>query len=284
MHLASFVVAGAEGFGAVVDGGVVDLGKRSGYASVLDVLASDGVADVARLSAAEADYPLADVSWRHPVIGIEKIICVGINYPEPASPDRGLSKAARYPNLFVRFPSSLSAHQEAILRPAVSDRFDYEGEIAVVIGRTGRHIAPERAEDHVAGFTIANEGTVRDWVGHGTKNVTQGKNFDRSGAIGPWLVTADELSSAEPLTLITRVNGEVRQEDSSARMFWSIGELISYISEFTTLRPGDIILTGTPGGVGDRLSPPSYLKAGDIVEVEVPGIGVLANRVEDDAA
>jgi 2-keto-4-pentenoate hydratase/2-oxohepta-3-ene-1,7-dioic acid hydratase in catechol pathway len=284
MRLASFAVAGIESFGAVVDGGVVDLGKRSRFTSILDVLASDGVAEAARLSPAEADYPLADVSWRHPVIGMEKIICVGINYPEPMSADRGPGKAARYPNLFVRFPSSFAAHKEPIVRPAVSGKFDYEGEIAVVIGHAGRHVARERANDYIAGFTIANEGTVRDWVNHGTKNVTQGKNFDRSGAIGPWLVTADELSPAEPQSLVTRVNGAVRQKDSSARMFWRIDELISYISEFTTLRPGDIILTGTPSGVGDRLDPPTYLRAGDAVEVEVAGIGVLANRVEDEVA
>jgi 2-keto-4-pentenoate hydratase/2-oxohepta-3-ene-1,7-dioic acid hydratase in catechol pathway len=169
------------------------------------------------------------------------------------------------------------------VRPKVSAQFDYEGEIAIVIGQGGRHIPRERALDHVAGLTLCNEGSVRDWVRHGKFNVTQGKNFDRSGSLGPWLVTADECDPAAELHLTTRVNGEMRQDDTTASMIFSFADIIAYVSTFMTLAPGDVIATGTPTGAGARLDPPRWLVPGDVVEVAVPQLGILRNGVIDES-
>jgi 5-carboxymethyl-2-hydroxymuconate isomerase len=161
-------------------------------------------------------------------------------------------------------------------------QLDYEGEIAIVIGKAGRRIAPADALSHIAGLTCLNEGTIRDWVRHGKFNVTQGKNWDASGAIGPWLVTADEFDDMGALTVTTRVNGERRQHDTTARLMFPFARLISYLSTWTTLVPGDVIATGTPTGAGVRFDPPKFLAAGDVVEVEVGGVGVLRNVVADE--
>jgi 2-keto-4-pentenoate hydratase/2-oxohepta-3-ene-1,7-dioic acid hydratase in catechol pathway len=169
------------------------------------------------------------------------------------------------------------------VRPKASEKLDYEGEIVLVIGREGRHIPRERALDHVFGLTLANEGTIRDWVRHGTINVTQGKNWESSGSMGPWVTTTDEANPAKPLHLMTRVNGETRQDDTTERLIWDMPELIRYISTFTHLKPGDLILTGTPTGAGTHANPPVWLKPGDTLEIEVPEIGVLRNTVVDEA-
>jgi len=183
----------------------------------------------------------------------------------------------------MRTPGSLVGHGQPLIRPKVSDQFDYEGEIVLVIGREGRHIAPEAALGHVAGLTLCNEGSVRDWMRHGTYNVTQGKNFDASGSLGPFMLTANALDWRVPLRLTTRVNGEVRQHDSTERMIFPFDYLIAYLSTFATLQPGDIIATGTPTGAGARFDPPRWLSPDDVVEVEVPGIGTLRNTVVDEA-
>ena len=194
------------------------------------------------------------------------------------------SERPKYPSLFMRSHTSLTAaHGESIWRPRESEQLDYEGEIVVVIGTGGRRIKQEAALAHVFGYSCGNEGSVRDWLRHSKFNVTQGKNFDRSGSIGPYLVTADEVGSA-PLRVTTRVNGEERQNDSSDRMMFSIPYLISYLSTFCSLEPGDVIFSGTPSGAGARLDPPRYLVAGDVVEVEVSRVGVLRNTVVDDVA
>jgi len=174
------------------------------------------------------------------------------------------------------------AHSEPLIRPPESTQFDYEGEIALIVGRRGRRIPRTEAMAHVFGYTIANEGSVRDWLRHGKFNVTQGKNFDRSGAIGPWIVTADTIPDG-PLRVTTRVNGEERQNDTTERLLFPFDYLISYLSTFTTLEPGDVILTGTPNGAGARFDPPRWLVPDDVVEVEVSGIGVLSNTVADEA-
>jgi 2-keto-4-pentenoate hydratase/2-oxohepta-3-ene-1,7-dioic acid hydratase in catechol pathway len=173
-------------------------------------------------------------------------------------------------------------HQGALVRPKVSDKFDYEGEIVLVIGREGRNVPREKALGMVYGLTLGNEGSVRDWLRHGTLNVTQGKNFDRSGSLGPWIVPADELDPGKALHLMTRVNGELRQDDNTARLTWDFSWLIGYITQFATLKPGDLIFTGTPVGAGGHQNPPNWLKPGDVVEVEVPEIGVLRNPVIDE--
>jgi 5-carboxymethyl-2-hydroxymuconate isomerase len=184
----------------------------------------------------------------------------------------------------MRTPESLVGHGEPLVRPLESVQLDYEGEIAIVIGAPGRRIAEATAHAHIAGLTLMNEGSVRDWMRHAKFNVTQGKNFARSGALGPWLVTADEFIGYDDLTLTTRVNGEVRQHDTTARLMFPFRYLIHYLSTFMPLAPGDVIATGTPNGAGARFDPPRYLEPGDLVEVEVPGIGLLANRVIDEAA
>ncbi|HUN96152.1 MAG TPA: fumarylacetoacetate hydrolase family protein, partial [Bradyrhizobium sp.] len=183
------------------------------------------------------------------------------------------------PSLFVRNPSSVVGSGQPIEKPQVSDQLDYEGELVLVIGKEGRHIPRERAFEHIFGMTLCNEGSVRDWLHHGKFNVTQGKNFDRSGSIGPWIVTSDELDPRGPHDIITRVNGEVRQQDSTERLMFPFDFLLAYLSTFATLKPGDMIATGTPTGAGARFNPPRWLKVGDVVEVESSRIGVLRNAV-----
>jgi 2-keto-4-pentenoate hydratase/2-oxohepta-3-ene-1,7-dioic acid hydratase in catechol pathway len=210
-----------------------------------------------------------------------RYFCIGVNYPERNEEYRDNSARPEYPSVFMRTHSSFAAHGEALWRPRESRQLDYEGEIVVVLGTGGRRIARERALEHIGGYSCANEGTVRDWVRHGKFNVTQGKNFDRSGSLGPQLVPASEVGAA-PLRVTTRVNGEVRQDDSSERMLFSIPYLISYLSIFCTLEPGDVILTGTPSGAGARLTPARFLEPGDVVEVEVSRVGLLRNTVADE--
>jgi 5-carboxymethyl-2-hydroxymuconate isomerase len=184
--------------------------------------------------------------------------------------------------MFFRTPGSFVGHNRNIVRPPESEQLDYEGEIALVIGKAGRRIAKENALSHVAGLTLCNEGTIRDWLRHSKFNVTQGKNFERSGSLGPWIVTADELSPATPLQLTTKVNGETRQNDTTASLIYSFADLLAYVTIFTEVKPGDIISTGTPVGAGTRFDPPKWLKPGDVVEVSVPEIGTLRNEVVDE--
>jgi 5-carboxymethyl-2-hydroxymuconate isomerase len=211
----------------------------------------------------------------------EKILCVGVNYHNRNEEYRDGSELPKFPSLFMRAPTSFTAHERPLIRPRESTQLDYEGEIAIVIGRGGRRIAREDATAHIAGLTLMNEGTIRDWVRHAKFNVTQGKNFDCTGSIGPWMVTADEFDGFDSLPLQTRVNGEMRQDDSTANLIFAIADLIAYISSFATLKPGDVISTGTPPGAGARLDPPVYLEPGDVVEVSSPAIGTLRNGVAD---
>ena len=287
-RLTSFSIHGRVSFGAVTDAGMVDLGGRLGgrYGSLLALIRAGeaGLKDARAASATPfADHPLSDVTFRPPVLAPEKIVCVGINYPERANEYKDGREKPKYPNLFVRFPDSLVGHGEALVRPKVSDKFDYEGEIVLVIGREGRNVPREQALTMVYGLTLGNEGSVRDWLRHGTLNVTQGKNFDRSGSLGPWIVPADEVAPGKPLHLMTRVNGELRQDDNTERLTWDFSWLIAYITQFATLKPGDLIFTGTPVGAGGHQTPPQWLKPGDVLEVEVPEIGVLRNTVIDES-
>ncbi len=285
MRLVTFEVGGAERFGAVIGEGVVDLTGRLGaeVRSVRDVLAKDLV-DRAREIAAEgaAQRALAEIAFLPPIPSPEKIICVGVNYAHRNEEYKDGSAAPQYPSVFPRFPGSFVGHRRPIMRPPESSQLDYEGEIAIVIGKPGRRIAESDAERHIAGLTCLNEGTIRDWVRHGKFNVTQGKNWEASGAMGPWLATADEFRGYDDLRVTTRVNGELRQDDTTAHLMFPFRRLIAYISTWTALKPGDVIATGTPVGAGVRFDPPRFLKHGDVVEVEVSGVGTLVNTVVDE--
>jgi 2-keto-4-pentenoate hydratase/2-oxohepta-3-ene-1,7-dioic acid hydratase in catechol pathway len=286
VRLASYQIGNAQGYGAVVGEGIVDLGRRlTRYPTLRELIAAEGLPVACEvMRGASIDHALSAVTLLPPVPAPEKIWCIGVNYAERNDEYKDASAAPQYPSLFCRAPASLVGHGQAIERPRVSKQFDYEGEIAFVIGRGGRHIPRERAWEHIFGLTLCNEGSVRDWLRHGKFNVTQGKNFDRSGSAGPCLVTTDELDPKEPLQLTTRVNGEVRQHDSTERLIFPFDYLIAYLSTFATLKPGDMIVTGTPTGAGARFDPPRWLVPGDVVEVGVPGIGTLSNTVIDEPA
>ena len=284
MKLITFERAGRTSYGAVKDGGIVDLGARLGRdAPGLIDLIGKGLAPRAQdIAAREApDFSLESVRLDLPLPAPGKVLCVGINYLDRNAEYNDGSEQPKNPSVFLRVPASFVAHGQPLIRPPETQQFDYEGEIALVIGKRGRRIARAAAMDHVFGYTVANEGTAREWTRHGKFNVTQGKNFDRSGSIGPWIVTAD-AAPAGPLRLKTRVNGEERQNDTTDRLLFPFDVLISYLSTFTTLEPGDMILTGTPNGAGARFNPPKWLVPGDVVEVEVEGVGVLSNPVEDE--
>jgi 2-keto-4-pentenoate hydratase/2-oxohepta-3-ene-1,7-dioic acid hydratase in catechol pathway len=282
VKLVSFAAEGRESFGAVVGGGVIDLGKRSRFASLVDVLRQGALGEVAREAKEAPDLGLHDVVLLPPVRTPTQLLCVGVNFANRNAEYKDDSEQPKYPSLFYRTPGSLVGHDQPIVRPPESVQLDYEGEIAIVIGKEGRRIPRERAMEYVAGLTLCNEGTIRDWLRHAKFNVTQGKNFDRSGSIGPWLVTADNVDWSTPFELTTRVNGDVRQHDTTSNMLFDFSYLVNYISTFTTLRPGDVIVTGTPPGAGARFDPPRWLVPGDVVEVEVPRIGLLRNQVVDE--
>ncbi len=281
MKLASYKVRGRESFGVVLGEGVVDLKTRlePRFPSVLDLLRGGGL-DAARdaVRGVRADFPLREIEWLAPVTAPEKILCIGINYAN-RNADYGDQEVPKYPSMFYRAPPSLVGHERPLVIPRESEQLDYEGEIALVMGRYGRRIAHGEALDYVAGVTLCNEGTIRDWIRHGKFNVTQGKNFDASGSIGPWIVTSDEIDLARPLHLTVKLNGDVTQDDSTENMIKSFADLIAYVSTFMTLKPGDVIVTGTPVKIGPRSDPPRWLKAGDVVEVSVPEIGTLRNTV-----
>jgi 2-keto-4-pentenoate hydratase/2-oxohepta-3-ene-1,7-dioic acid hydratase in catechol pathway len=280
MRLASYKVRGREGFGVVIGEGIVDLKPRlSRYASWLEVLRA-GALDQAEqaIAGVRADFPLAEAELLPPIPAPEKILCIGINYAKRHA-EYNIADQPKYPSMFLRTPGSVVGHEQPLVCPKVSAQFDYEGEIVLVIGKGGRYIAKERALDHIAGLTLCNEGSVRDWMRHGQFNVTQGKNFDRSGSIGPWIVTTDEVDWAQPLHLTTKVNGETRQDDTTTNMIFDFGALLAYITTFMTLAPGDLIATGTPTGAGARFDPPRWLVPGDVLEIACPAIGTLRNKV-----
>jgi 2-keto-4-pentenoate hydratase/2-oxohepta-3-ene-1,7-dioic acid hydratase in catechol pathway len=283
MKLATFEVNGRVSYGIVNGNGVVDAGLHLGsrFPDLLSVMAAGELKQLEKLAVKAADFLLADIRLLKPLLNPHKILCVGVNYPDRASEYKDSADLPKYPSIFVRFPASLVAHEEPILRPPESKQLDYEGEVALVMGWGGRRITEAEALSYVVGYTICNEGTIRDWLRHGKFNVTPGKNFDRSGSLGPWIVTCDEIGT-EPLRVTTRVNGEVRQDDTTDRMIFSMSFLISYLSRFCTLEPGDMIVTGTPTGAGARFDPPRFLVPGDVVEVGVSRIGVLKNRVMDE--
>lgn len=284
MKFASFVNNNQPTYGVVIDDTVIDLGALN--PDIVDLRAAIRGGHLQQL-AAQADSagpgaPLADVEFLPTIPNSEKIICIGVNYANRNEEYKDGSSAPTYPSVFMRSRESLVGHRQPILDPPESDQLDYEGEIVIVIGKEGRRIPEARAHEYVAGLTIMNEGSLRDFLRHAKFNVTQGKNFAKSGALGPCMVTPDELDPMSELRVITRVNGEVRQDDVTSNLIFPFRYLIRYLSTFYHLKPGDIIATGTPNGAGARFDPPRYLSAGDVVEVEVPGIGILSNTVETE--
>ena len=285
MRLLSYLEDGRERYGAVVEGDVVDLAARIGneYPDLKTLIARDGLSAARNaLKGQSPDRELASLTLLPPIPVPEKLWCIGVNYRDRNAEYKDGSNLQKYPSLFVRNPSSVVGSGQPIEKPNVSEQLDYEGELVIVVGEPGRHIPREQAWRHIFGMTLCNEGSVRDWLHHAKFNVTQGKNFDRSGSIGPWIVTADELDPRGPHDIVTRVNGETRQQDSTERLMFTFDFLIAYLSTFATLKPGDMIVTGTPTGAGARFDPPRWLKPGDVVEVESAGIGILRNTVVEE--
>jgi 5-carboxymethyl-2-hydroxymuconate isomerase len=286
MRFLSFEQNGQRSWGVVDAGGesVIDLGEV--YGGDLQQAVEQERLDEYRKYAQGKTGQLAlkDLRLLPPLLNPGKIACIGVNYANRNAEYKDGSEAPKYPSLFMRTPASFTAHDQPLWRPPESMQLDYEGEIVIVIGKAGRRIPEEQAYEHIAGLSIMNEGTLRDWVRHAKFNVTQGKNFVNSGSWGPWLVSADEFTAQdyEDMRVQTRVNGELRQNDTTASMMFPFAYIISYLSTFFHLQPGDVIATGTPNGAGARFDPPRFLKPGDIIEVEVDGVGLLRNGVEDE--
>ncbi|WER50348.1 fumarylacetoacetate hydrolase family protein [Cupriavidus sp. WKF15] len=278
MKFISFSRQGKNSFGAVLNQGVIDLGARLGLADLGAALRRDGV-DALKDAAvkSDADFALQDIDAYRPVVADpDKILCAGLNYDEHVQETK--KQRTDRPTIFMRVAASQVGHQQPILLPPESDRLDYEGEIAIVIGTGGRRISEDRAFQHIAGFACYNDGSIRDWQLH-TSQWGPGKNFEATGAFGPTLVTSDEIGENEVLTLETRLNGNVMQRATTDMLIFSIPTLIAYCSSFVTLAPGDVIVTGTPGGVGAKRNPPVFMKDGDVVEIEVSKLGVLSNPI-----
>ncbi|MEH2478762.1 2-keto-4-pentenoate hydratase/2-oxohepta-3-ene-1,7-dioic acid hydratase in catechol pathway [Nitrobacteraceae bacterium AZCC 2146] len=286
-RLATFTVNGALKYGAVTDRGIVDLSARYAkhYPTLREAIAAGALLrltdEAAKLS---PDFALDAITWQPPIPAPEKIICIGVNYPDRNAEYKDGQDAPKFPSMFMRTPRSFVGHGTPLVRPRASKQLDYEGEVVLVIGKAGRHIAERDALDHIAAITLCNEGTIRDWVRHAKFNVTQGKNFDSTGSLGPWIVPYTNESQIADIRLTTHVNGELRQDDRTSRLMFGFRYLLSYISTFTTLMPGDVIVTGTPTGAGARFDPPRYLVPGDVIEVAAEGIGTLRNGVIDEAA
>ncbi|MDR3530859.1 MAG: fumarylacetoacetate hydrolase family protein [Rhodopila sp.] len=281
MKLISFVRSGQTGYGAVIDSGVAVLTGTAGAATLRDLLAVGGVdAARARVATAKPDFVLADCDLLPPIPDPAKVLCVGINYVAHAA-EAGRT-VGKYPVIFQRYADTLIGHGATMLRPKASEKFDYEGELAVVIGRGGGHIAPENAMDHVAGYTCFNDASARDWQFH-THQYGMGKNFRTSGPLGPWLVTADEVPDYRDLRIRTMLNGQEMQNDTLSKLAFDVPHLISYISQALDWQPGDVLATGTPSGVGFKRNPPVLLKDGDTIDVVIEGVGTLSNPVRDEA-
>jgi 2-keto-4-pentenoate hydratase/2-oxohepta-3-ene-1,7-dioic acid hydratase in catechol pathway len=279
MKLISYKADGKARYGVVTDNGIVDASARLGdkFPTLRDVIAADALDQIKALEGEAADHALEAIEYDLPIPNVQKIMCAGRNYRayhevvEEGGP-------LQYPSIFGRFVSGFSAHGQPILDPKVGEQFDYEGELVAVIGKGGRHISEENALDHIVGYTIMNEGSVRDWMAMGTQN-TPAKNFYKSGGIGPWIVTADEVGDPSEQHIFTRRNGEVMQDDGTDLMIFDTKYLIAHTSKFTQLEPGDMIATGSPSGSIIGTEEKNWLKPGDVVQVEIPAIGVLSNPV-----
>lgn len=284
MKLLSYRAHGQHGYGVLQDGKIWTLNPHFPQAPDLKSFIEKNLLAAAQHVPRqhEPDATLSEVTLELPIAHPGKILCVGVNYGGREA-EYDDARQAPYPSLFMRTPESLVPHGGAVVIPQESAQLDYEGEIVLVIGRGGRRIPEEEAMAHVFGYTLMNEGSVRDWLRHGKFNVTQGKNFDRSGAVGPYVVTRDEVSDPAAIHLRTFVNDELRQDDTTANLIYPFARLVAYVSRFTTLHPGDLIASGTPTGAGARHDPPRYLRHGDTVRVVAEGLGELVCRVERES-
>ena len=281
MKLASYIADGKPSFGVVVGDGVVTMNDRlkGRYATLRDAIAGGAIDEMRRAAeGAKPDQKLAGLKFLPAIPNPEKIMCVGINYKSHAA-EHG-TEAPKLPNIFTRFVNTLVAHEGDMIRPKVSTNFDFEGELALVIGRAGRHIKPESALDYVAGYTCFCDATVRDFTKY---SLVASKNFAGSGPLGPFIVTSDEIPDPTKLTLVTRLNGAEMQRSGTDMLIHSIPAIIAFCSVFTPLAPCDIIATGTPDGIGAKRNPPVWMKAGDEIEIRISGIGSLRNRIVDEA-
>ncbi|MSO65843.1 MAG: FAA hydrolase family protein [Alphaproteobacteria bacterium] len=282
MRLATFRTDKRVSYGVVMEGGVFDVGWRLSkrLPDLASVFASEGMADVEDLVRDQRpNVPFAELEFLPVIPNPAKIILAGVNY-EPHRLEMGRPKG-EYCMLFQRFTNTLVGHDQAIVRPLASTRLDYEGELAVIIGRPARRVSRAEAMQYVAGYACFNDASVRDFQAH-TTQVIAGKNFPATGGFGPWMVTADEIPDPRKLKLQTRLNGKVMQEGNISELTFSISDLIEYITRWTMLMPGDVISTGTPGGVGVARKPPVFLRHGDVVEVDIAGVGVLRNPIQDE--
>lgn len=282
MKLASYVHANAAGYGIVEGDGIIDLSRRIGarFPDVRSLLERNGLEEARKAAAGQKpDFALGAVRLLPPIPNPGKIFCIGLNYEDHRKETK--RDKTEEPAVFVRFPESQVGHNQPILRPRESTKLDFEGEIAVIIGKAGRRIAQKDAWDHVAGYSCYNDGSVRDWQ-WATTQWTAGKNFAATGGFGPWIVTADEIPANTTLTLVTRLNGQEMQRTTTEYLVHSIPKLIEHLSTWVPLSPGDVIVSGTPGGVGARREPPVWMKPGDVVEIEVDKVGVLVNTIADD--
>jgi 2-keto-4-pentenoate hydratase/2-oxohepta-3-ene-1,7-dioic acid hydratase in catechol pathway len=280
MQVASFKSANAASYGIVTDNGVIDAGRRlKDYPTLKSLLARGSLDELRKLRSERPDYALKDVELLPTVPDPDKIFCIGVNYATHLA-ESGHAPPAN-PMIFTRFANSQVGNGQPMIRPLESECFDYEGEMAVIIGKGGRRIAREAALGHVAGYACYNDGSIRDWQRH-TSQFAPGKNFVGTGAFGPWMVTTDELPDISKQTLITRLNGVEVQKAPISDLVFDVPALIAYCSTFTELAPGDVIVTGTTGGVGAYRVPPLWMKNGDVVEVEISGIGILRNPVRDE--
>lgn len=277
MKLASFSSATKASYGVVVGDGIVDIGRRIGarFPTLRDAVAGGALDEIRRHASDAPDLPLSAVKLLPPIPNPDKIVCVGLNYKEHAA-EAGAA-IPEFPMLFVRLNNTLAAHDSPMIRPKLSGDFDYEAELVIVMAKGGRHIAKAAALDHVLGYSCFNDGSIRDF--QFKHALATGKNFPATGGFGPWIVTRDEIPDPSALTLSARVNGKEVQRSGTDDLIFDVPSIISYVSGFTPLEPGDVIATGTPSGVGFARKPPLWLKAGDVVEVEISGIGVLRNPV-----
>ena len=282
MKLITFARMGKVGFGVVKENGIIDLTGRihNDVSSIKDLLKLDLIEKAEEFVAEKRpEISISEITHLPVIPDPEKIFCIGLNYQEhkeeTGRPD------VENPTIFTRFANSQTGHLQPLLKPNFSDRFDYEGELAITIGKGGRYIPEDKAMEHIAGYSCYNDGSIRDWQRH-TSQYTPGKNFPATGPFGPYLVTEDEIGDYKKLPIETRLNGKVMQKANLSDLIFPIPKLINYISSFTTLAVGDVIVTGTPGGVGDRRDPPIYMKPGDVVEVDIGKVGILMNFITED--
>ena len=282
MKLASYEVSGRRTWGVVFGEEAFDTGAvlRDRFTDLKSMIAAGAYAEAEAAMQSAPRQKLDELQWLPVIPNPDKILCVGVNY-ETHRLETGRANVA-HPTIFARFANSQTAHMANILLPRVSTNLDFEGELAIVVGKAGRYIQREDAFDHIAGFSCYNDGSIRDWQNH-SHQFTPGKNFPQTGAFGPSMVTPDELGELDDLHICTRLNDQVVQDAQLNQMIFDIPTIVEYCSSFTRLEPGDVIATGTPGGVGAKRTPPLWMKAGDTVEVEIERVGILRNVIADEA-